>query len=118
MVIELLKENKPITLYDGGTQLRDYMHVSDVCEALKLIDDCGEIDSIYNVSGGNPRPFKEIIDTCKDILGSESELISIETPKFNQIVQVKNFYLNVDKLKSLEFRENVPLKCGLQNMCF
>jgi len=51
-------------------------------------------------------------------LGSESELLSVETPRFNQIAQAKNFALNADKLKSLGFKQNISLQEGLQAICF
>jgi dTDP-glucose 4,6-dehydratase len=113
-----MKENKPITLYDDGMQLRDYMHVTDICKALKLVIDDGEINSIYNIASGNALPFREIIETVKKILRSESELISVETPKFNKIAQAKNFALNADKLKSLGFKPEIDLYSGLQSICF
>ena len=116
-LIDLMKQNKPITLYDDGMQLRDYMHVSDICRALKLVMDEGEVNEIYNIASGNALHFREIIETVKNILGSRSELLSVETPKFNQIAQAKNFALNTDKLKSLGFNQKVSLLDGLQSIC-
>lgn len=116
-LIELMKNNKPITLYNNGEDLRDYMHVKDICSALKLVIDEGEKNSIYNIASGISLPFRNIIEICKKNLGSESELLSIETPKFNQLVQVKNFTLNVDKLKSLGFEQEIDLNTGLQSIC-
>lgn len=117
-LINLMKENKPITLYDDGMQLRDYMHVTDICRALKIVIDNGEINQIYNIASGTALPFREIIEKVRNILGSESELLSIETPKFNKIAQSKNFALNADKLKSLGFEQKVSLDDGLQTICF
>jgi len=116
-LIELMKQNDPITLYDDGMQLRDYMHVSDICRALKLVMDRGEVNQIYNIASGTALPFREIIEMVKKNLGSESELVSIETPKFNQIAQAKNFALNADKLKSLGFEQKISLEEGLQTLC-
>jgi nucleoside-diphosphate-sugar epimerase len=116
-LIELMKENKPITLYDDGMQLRDYMHVSDICRALKLVVDNGEVNEIYNIASGTALHFREIIETVKNILGSQSQLLSVETPKFNQIAQAKNFALNADKLKSLGFEQEVSLLDGLHSIC-
>ena len=116
-LIELMKYNEPITLYDDGMQLRDYMHVSDICRALKLVMDKGEVNQIYNIASGTALPFREIIEMVKKNLGSESELLSVETPKFNQIAQAKNFALNADKLKSLGFEQKVSLEEGLQTLC-
>ena len=52
-MIDLLKENKSIDLYDRGEVLRDFLHVNDVCEAINLICEKGKND-IYNVSSGHP----------------------------------------------------------------
>ena len=117
-LIELMKHNEPITLYDDGMQLRDYMHVTDICRALKLVMDKGELNQIYNIASGTALPFRQIIEMVRKNLGSESELLSVETPRFNQIAQAKNFALNADKLKSLGFKQNISLQEGLQSICF
>lgn len=116
-LVELMRHNEPITLYNDGNDLRDYMHVDDVCRALKLVVDNGEVNSIYNIASGNAITFRSIIEFCKKSLRSESELLSIETPRFNQLVQAKNFALNADKLKALGFKQKIPLHEGLQNLC-
>jgi nucleoside-diphosphate-sugar epimerase len=116
-LVSLMKENKPITLYDDGMQLRDYMHVTDVCRAIKMVMDGGEVNQIYNIASGTALPFRRIIEMVKEILNSKSELLSVKTPKFNQIAQAKNFALNADKLKSLGFEPQVSLERGLQSVC-
>ena len=116
-LIELMRNNDPITLYNNGDDLRDYMHVKDVCRALKLVIDRGDVNSIYNIASGNALPFRTVIEFCREILQSESELLSVETPKFNQLVQVKNFSLNADKLKNLGFKQQIDLHMGLQSIC-
>ena len=112
-----MRNNDPITLYNNGDDLRDYMHVKDVCRALKLVIDRGDVNSIYNIASGNALPFRTVIEFCREILQSESELLSVETPKFNQLVQVKNFSLNADKLKNLGFKQQIDLHMGLQSIC-
>ena len=116
-LVQLMKENKPITLYDNGMQLRDYMDVTDVCRALKTVIDSGEVNEIYNIASGNPVYFREIIENVKCFLNSQSQLIAAETPEFNKKCQVKNFSVNVDKLKSLGFKPKISLQEGLQSLC-
>tara|TARA_B100000427_G_scaffold314787_1_gene308268 strand:+ start:244 stop:1059 length:816 start_codon:yes stop_codon:yes gene_type:complete len=115
-LIGLMCEHKDLTLYNNGDDLRDYMHVIDICRALKIVMDKGELNSIYNIASGNPLPFREILEMVRDNIGSRSEFISTVTPKFNQLVQPKNFSLNVSKLKSLNFIQSVDLKEGLQTL--
>ena len=116
-LIGLLKENKDVNLYDGGDVLRDYLHVEDVCAAIKLVIDKGETNSIYNIASGRPLKFYDIIMIAKDYLGSNSAIKAIETPEFYKQVQAKNFSLNVEKLKALGFKENMPIEKGIKVLC-
>jgi nucleoside-diphosphate-sugar epimerase len=116
-LVELLKNHEPITLYNNGDELRDYMHVTDVCRAINLVIQKGELNSIYNIASGVALPFREIIQMVKQFIGSRSDIFSIETPKFNQLVQSKNFALNADKLISLGFKQDIDLLFGLQSIC-
>ncbi len=116
-MVNLLKEDKEICLYDGGEYYRDYMHVDDVSRAIRTVMDIGEINSIYNIGAGSPRLYKDIILTAKDMTNSKSEIKSIPTPDFYRRVQAKNFTLNVDKLKTLGFRPQITLEQGLGYLC-
>jgi nucleoside-diphosphate-sugar epimerase len=116
-LIELLKKDKEISLYDGGDVLRDYLHVEDVCSAIKLVLKKGKMDSIYNIASGKPQKFYDIIMSAKKHLGSNSNITSIEAPEFYKKTQAKNFSLNVDKLKSLGFEEKIYLEEGIKLLC-
>lgn len=117
-MIGLLKQNKDITLYDGGEFLKDYMFVEDVCGAIKTVIDKGEVNTIYNIGTGHTRIYREIIYMAKDILSSESKIVPVDTPDLYKKVQVKNSTLNVDKLYSLGFRYNISVEEGLKYLCF
>ncbi len=116
-LIGLMKEDKDLLLYDDGMQLRDYMHVNDICRALKLVMDKGEINSIYNIAAGNPLPFKIIMEKAREFLGSKSKFNYVETPTFNRIAQAYNYSVNVDKLKSLGFTPQIDFDEGLKSLC-
>lgn len=112
-----LKENKELQLYYGGDVLRDYMHVEDICSAIKLIIDKGEKNQIYNIASGKPKNFYDIIMLARKYLGSSSKIASIDPPEFYQQVQAKNFSLNTSKLKSLGFEEKISIENGLKLLC-
>jgi len=116
-LMNLLKENKDVSLYDGGDVLRDYLHVEDVCRGLKLVLEKGELNSIYNVASGKAEKFYDIIKFAKDHLNSESEIKPIEAPEFYQKVQAKNFSVNVDKFKALGFEEKFSIQEGIKQLC-
>ena len=116
-MIGLLKENKDIKLYEGGEFLKDYMFVEDICRAIKVILDNGNVNEIYNIASGEVYCFREIMEKSKKILSSKSEIIDVPFPENQKYIQVKNMTLNNRKLKSLGFNCKVEFISGLQTLC-
>ena len=116
-MITLLKQNQDIKLYDGGNYLKDYIFVDDVCKAINLLINNGNTNEIYNIASGKSQTFKDVILNAKEILGSDSKLINIETPKDQKYLQIKNMTLNIDKLKEFKNLDNMDFDKGLIKMC-
>jgi len=116
-MINLLKKNETVSLYENGEPIRDLMYIDDVCDAINLVLEKGELNQIYNIGSGKPTRIKEVIEISKQILNSKSDIQSIETPHFHKIVQSKNFWMETSKLKSLGFKQKVSLQDGLQILC-
>jgi len=70
--LELLQNNKPPILINGGTQQLDYLYVSDLID-LFLINIKQPIQGfhIFNASSGRAYPIKYVIDTLANIWNSE-----------------------------------------------
>ena len=116
-LVSLMRDNKELTLYNNGDDLRDYMHVTDVCRAIKIVMDKGEVNTIYNIASGLPLPFRNILETIRERIKSQSKFTSVEIPRFNRLSQPKNFSLNVDKLKSLGFEPKLSLEDIVEELC-
>lgn len=116
-IIELLKKNKEVYLYDDGTPIRDIMHVDDVCKAIKLICDNGKINEIYNVGSGQPISIGDIIGKAKTYLDSKSVIKFKEAPEFHQIVQTKDFWFDISKLNKLGFRQSISTDKIIEELC-
>ena len=117
-LINKLKNNEDIQLYEGGLVLRDYMHVDDVSRAIKCIIDSGSENQIYNIATGQPQYFRDIIQLAVDKFPDcKSKILSSDTPKFYAKTQAKNFSLNVDKLKEFNFYPNISLNAGIEQLC-
>jgi nucleoside-diphosphate-sugar epimerase len=93
------------------------MYVDDVCEAINLVVEKGEYNQIYNIGSGIPVSIGEVIDIAKTKLNSKSKIGYIDAPEFHKIVQSKDFWMDVSKLKSLGFEQKVLLNDGLQILC-
>ena len=116
-MIRSLKKNEPIKLYGGGDYLKDYMYVEDVCTALDTLMVWSAPNQIYNVGSGVSRTFREIIEYCKDRVGSTSEVIDVPFPDEQQYLQIKNMTINVDKLENYGFVPKLDIDTGLDMMC-
>lgn len=102
-LINELKLGNDIQLYDNGEFVRDYIHVSDVVRAIKLVISKGELNTIYNVGNGKPVLFKDMIDYVKVKIGSKSKVISVPQSDFHKIVQVKSLWMDCEKLNGLGY---------------
>jgi len=116
-MIDLLKKDEDVYLYDNGTPVRDVMHVDDVCRAIKLICDEGNINEIYNVGSGQPTSIGDIIGKAKEYLGSNSTIKYKEAPEFHKIVQAKDFWLDTSKLNQLGFKQSIPIDKIIEELC-
>ena len=67
MIIHAL-EGKPLPIYGDGSNVRDWLHVSDHCAALMTVIERGRIGETYNVGGGNERNNREVVGLICDTL--------------------------------------------------
>ena len=115
-MIEQIASHHDIDLYDGGVHLRDFMYVDDACSALKLCIEKAPLNEIINIGSGIPISIGELMVYVKEKLNSTSKFNHVEPPHFHNIVQITNMYLNINKLKSLNFISQYDIKKGLDKI--
>jgi len=104
-LIREIVNNRDVELYYGGEVLRDYIYVDDVCDALKLCVEKSPTNQIYNVGGGSPLRFLDIINRAIAEAKSTSKIIHIQPTTFHNTVQVRHSYLDTAKLRNLGFAQ-------------
>jgi dTDP-glucose 4,6-dehydratase len=115
-MIGLLKKNEPVKLYDDGCNIRDFMYVDDSCRAIDVCIRNAPVNEIINISNSEPVSIGDIIRYSKEKLDSQSELISIETPDFHRVVQVKDVCLNNEKLRSYGYEPSIHTVDGIDRI--
>jgi nucleoside-diphosphate-sugar epimerase len=106
-MIGLLKKNEPVKLYDQGSNIRDFMYVDDACRAIDVCIRNSPLGETINISNSQPVSIFQVMDYAKKKLNSSSELMSIETPDFHKVVQVKDVCLNNEKLLSYGYSPSI-----------
>src|SRR3954466_341626 len=54
-------EGKRLPIYGDGSNVRDWLHVSEHCEALIKIIERGQLGEPYNIGGGNERNNRDVV---------------------------------------------------------
>jgi nucleoside-diphosphate-sugar epimerase len=116
-MINELKAGRDIKLYDHGNHCRDIMHVQDVCRAIKLVMDKGNLNEIYNIGSGKPTTVSEIISLANHYIKSSGKIESIDPPEFHNSVQCQNFWMSTKKLQSLGFEQHLDLEFIVKDLC-
>jgi len=115
-MINELKKGKDISIYDGGELFRDYIHVKDGMNAVKLVMNSGDLNDIFNISNGIPIKLKDILELACSFIPNHGKLISIDTPKFHKNVQVKSMWMDNSKIKSIGYIQKYSLKEMIKEM--
>jgi UDP-glucuronate 4-epimerase len=68
MMLQNALSGRPTALPSGRNVFRQYVHVHDVADALIALLEAPSLSRrVYNVSGGDYRPFTEIVDIVREI---------------------------------------------------
>jgi dTDP-glucose 4,6-dehydratase len=68
-------EEKPVSVYGTGENVRDWLHVEDHAEALIAVLERGETGHSYNIGGNSERTNLAVVETICDFLDSRRPLV-------------------------------------------
>ncbi len=68
LVISNALNGKALPIYGDGLNIRDWLHVSDHCQALITILNNGQNGEVYNIGGCNEKTNLEVVNTICNIL--------------------------------------------------
>jgi len=117
-LIQRLKNNEEIKLYNGGNFFRDYIDVVDAVRAIHLVLNYGQFNDIYNISNGTALLYKDLIDYVVDKTKTSSKIINIEPSDFHKIVQVKSMVIDNTKLKALGYSPSLSIQQSLDKIIY
>ena len=84
LIINNIRNKKPLPVYGDGSNIRDWLYVTDHVEAIDLAAHRGEVGETYNVGGHNEHQNITIVQTLCDLVdqkvgnapGTSRELIT------------------------------------------
>jgi len=80
MIINAMND-KPLPVYGTGENIRDWLYVSDHCEAIDSIIKNDKVGEIYNIGGHNETANIDVVKSILNILNKPESLISFVTDR-------------------------------------
>jgi len=66
----------PLPVYGDGLNVRDWLYVTDHCEAIDVILEKGKLGEVYNVGGNNEAANIDVVKTILKVLDKPESLIT------------------------------------------
>ncbi|MCL4314221.1 MAG: dTDP-glucose 4,6-dehydratase [Candidatus Thermoplasmatota archaeon] len=111
--ILLARENKKIPVYGNGKQIRDWIHVSDHCNAVKLILENGRPGETYLIGADGEATNLDVIHQILKIMRKPESIIEFVADRPGHDVR---YAIDSSKIrKELGWRPKVDFNVGLKN---
>ena len=116
--IQQLKLDEKVTIQGDGSNVRAFLHVNDVCSALQLVLEKGEIGEIYNVGSDDHHEYTVLqiahilIEKIKGTITHDDWITYIEDRPFND----KRYYISNEKVKQLGWTIDVDFNKGIDEL--
>lgn len=100
-----------IELFGTGNETRDFIHVSDILQAIELILAYQGPEEIFNVANGEEVSIRELAETYAEILGESRDIVTFngETKPGDP----KNWRADISLLKKLGYEKKMDLAEGI-----
>jgi len=96
--IRLALEEQPLTIFGDGQQVRDYIFVKDVAEAMLAVSLTRETDGqVYNLGSGTGTPFIDMSRIIAQLIPG-TEIKMVEWPADRYFVETGNYISDISKL--------------------
>jgi UDP-glucose 4-epimerase len=103
-----------LTIYGDGTQLRDYLYIDDLVDALLRLGEAHGADGcIYNVGSGHGTSLVDLARLIVELAG-DGRIAHVEWPELASRIETGDFVADVSRLATdLQWKPSVALADGL-----
>jgi len=112
LFITNLLEDRPVPLYGDGLNVRDWIHVWDHCDALRLVLKSGQPGAVYNIGGNNELTNLELTRCILHELDKDDSFIR---PVRDRPAHDRRYAVDFSKLRSeLGWSPRISFAAGLR----
>lgn len=114
-MIQQALAGETLTIYGDGSQLRDYVHVDDVADALVAMAESSAADGrTFNVGSGTGTALAEVASRIVSLAGS-GRIERVAWPQLAGQIETGDFVADITRIhRELGWAPGVPLSIGLE----
>jgi len=103
-------EGLPVPVYGDGQQRRAWLFVEDLCEALQVVIERGQVGQVYNVASGHEQTNLDTARMILSLLGQSDQLIRFVEDRLGHD---RRYAMTDAKLRALGWRPGTSFERGL-----
>lgn len=102
-----------IKLFGTGSETRDFIHISDIMQALELILAYDGPEEIFNVANGEEVSIRELAETYAAELGEPADIVSFNGE--TKVGDPQNWRADISLLRRIGYEKKMDLRAGIEN---
>lgn len=102
-----------IKLFGTGSETRDFIHISDIMQALELILAYDGPEEIFNVANGEEVSIRELAETYAAELGEPADIVSFNGE--TKVGDPQNWRADISLLRRIGYERKMDLKAGIRS---
>jgi dTDP-glucose 4,6-dehydratase len=107
----LMMNQKPVPLYGNGLNVREWLYVEDLADAIVLLAEKGQVGETYNIGSDNERSNLDILHTLQRVSGLDLQIQFIEDRKGHDF----RYSVDSSKIRKLGWKPSKDLEQSLMN---
>lgn len=105
--IRLILNGEQLTIYGDGSQIRDFIHVEDVCRAMLLAAERDVAGEVLHIASGRETPVLELVRLLESVVGHELPVVH-EPQREGEAYRIAPAVEKAKRLLSFEARIALP----------
>lgn len=101
---------EPITVWGDGSNVRDYIYIDDLCEAVVQLLEKGVCNTTINIGSGQGASINDIINVLKEVVSEEVKVDYLPA----RSVDVSHMILDTTRLQQYVNLKITPLREGIE----
>jgi UDP-glucose 4-epimerase len=102
-----------IEVYGTGKETRDFLHASDIAQAVELIHKSGS-SGVFNVAAGVQTRISEVVEMVRNCFQGSKKIVYSGSVRPGDPLY---WQADISRLSSLGFRQRISLAEGIRNYC-